>query len=220
MSSHDPFTSYEEAWEFIYGPEGIAPKASEWFARQFPDGHNTSLRPLVEDVLQQLPDFGPNLPRGGTDCELHPRALKLIARYGQDYKPDLEQARHFHTQELKPHPGQCFTNSWRLMRAMNKGGMGLVYVEGLAFGYLIEPMLHAWVSYGLDDEMAVDWSQYPGCPWNRYLGIAITEEEHAMLQAIAFPDTPERPLALLDIEHFPLIEEPLAKLLADRERPA
>lgn len=96
----------------------------------------------------------------------------------------------------------------------------LVYVEGLTVGFMAIPMLHAWNSYGLIDTRAVDWTMYVGCEWNRYIGIPFTEEEYAELQAIVFPRRRRRPISLFDGKIYPLVEERIQQLLADRKRPA
>lgn len=115
-------------------------------------------------------------------CEFHPRALELLAAQGIDYVPDVKKIKFFRDFDKEPMLGQCLLNSWQLMGAVNSGANGddskkIVYVEGMVWGYFTKPVLHAWNSYNLIDRRAADWSQYVGCEWSRYLGIAFTEEE-------------------------------------------
>jgi hypothetical protein len=147
-------------------------------------------------------------------------------KYGIDYKPDITRVPKFREFERKPIIGGCFSNSWSFMEAVNDGAKEagqesrLVYVEGMAWGFMADPMLHAWNSYGLSDTRAVDWTMYVGCEWSRYLGIPFTQEEHTELRSMIYPDEPRRPISLFDGKFYPQIEERILQMLASREPPA
>ena len=223
--------SYAEAWEEMYGEGGRAEAAARWFESQFSDGHATSIRPLLERIRELVSEEyfdmakrrAMEIPEGAIpECNFHPRALDLLLVHGMDYAPDIERCRNFKTLGFDPLIGQCFGNSWSLMRAVNNrdpDSAHLAYVEGLVYGYCTKPVLHAWNSFGISGTRALDWSHYVGCEWSRYFGICISEHEHESLRRIVFPDEPSRPVSLLDLHFYPFIEEPLTELLAARGKP-
>lgn len=218
-----PISSYAEAWEDVHGKGGLAKKAQQWFSEVFPEGHATSIRPLVRRARELI---GPDVvqqPLPGRECGFHVRALELIERYGIDYTPDMSKTEEFRAWETQPEIGSCFANSWSLMVAVNKSKRAdlpeMVYVEGMVWGFMTDPVLHAWNSYRLTDVRALDWSHYVGCEWSRYIGIPFTQAEHEELRAAIFPKEPNRPVSLFDIEFFPLFEERIREMLASRETP-
>lgn len=223
MSKIEPFTSYEAAWDYVYGSNEFSAKADAWFLERFPEGHDSSIRPLAARMHEILKERGYEYKAtSGTECNFHIRALELLIAHGVDYKPDLSKVQEFREFERQPGMGQCFSNSWTLMEGVNSRATGvkrLTYVEGLVWGYLTDPVLHAWNSYGVTDSRSLDWSHYIGCQWNRYLGISFTQEEQAELQALVFPNEPLRPISFFDGKFFPLVENRLLELLANREPP-
>jgi hypothetical protein len=212
--------SEREAWKETYAPRN-AYKRRRWdrtFKRLFPKGHNTSLRPSVRRWAKpkvQLCFFRRRHMKNL--CQLHPRAFKLIAQYGIDYKP-----MRWREPPGDPRPRQCFWNSWQLVRTWHKltdeGREGLLdgppqYVEGIVIGVLTSPMLHAWNAYGLGSKDALDFTCYAGSDWNRYLGIPFTREEYQALCG-------NRTVSLFHRKCFPHVEAQLKKLLAKRAREA
>ena len=224
-----PITSYIQAWDEIHGPEGFAAEADIWFKKNFPDGHETSLKPFAEMMLSEIKAKGyiepPSVvPSKRDSCVFHPKALELLLEYGVDYAPDIKKIKFFRELGKEPKLGGCFGNSWQLMEVVNSGSNGddlrkIVYAEGLVWGLFTVPALHAWNSYSLSDTRAADWTQYIGCQWNRYLGIAFTETEFDCLRNIVFPNEPRRPISVFDLHYFPFFEEKIIQILASRAAP-
>lgn len=222
MPRFERITTYDGALEAVYGKNGCSERAAAWFAEKFPEGHATSIRPFAEMFLKELKRgwFEPTKKHTST-CYFHMRAVELLIRYGVDYTPADGQIEFFGTWEDKPAVGKCFDNSWLLMKERNArtDGNKLVYVEGMCWGFIGDPALHAWNSFGMQDTRAIDWTQFFACEWNRYLGIPFTQEEHAELCALIHKDETHRPISMFDIMFFPLVEERLTELLASREPP-
>jgi hypothetical protein len=72
----------------------------------------------------------------------------------------------------------------KFLKKQKKRKTQMSYVEGIAVGVYVRPMLHAWNSVGLNSRCAIDWTHFAACPWSRYLGIALTEEENAELRSL------------------------------------
>lgn len=104
---------------------------------------------------------------------VHPDAMDVLLKYGKDYSPV-----YWRTPPPEPKPRSCFLNAWILS---NSNNYSYVYVEGIAMGPVVPPMLHAWNTMRLRSTRAVDWTHYPITRWSRYLGIPLTKEEYAKL---------------------------------------
>ena len=94
----------------------------------------------------------------------------------------------------EPKEGSCFENAWLLAQvdaleaiAATGKSKSVVYVEGIVFGSLVRPMLHAWNTCGLQGEEAIDWTQYPVCEWSRYIGIPFTVSEVEAIYQVCRP---------------------------------
>ncbi len=219
MPGMNSFATHEKAWDYLYGPNGKGPEATTWFHDKFPDGHATSIRPLAEHLLRETKADRPLIVEEGK-CTFHEGALELMLAYGIDYAPYVDKIQMMHEMPRKPEIGSCFANSWLFMEAINsaeKSDKRLVYVEGVAVGYLASTMLHAWNSFGLQDTRAIDWSMYPACPWNRYFGVPFTETEHEELRTSIFPKKKRRAISLFDVQYFPLLANRIIDILASRE---
>lgn len=222
MAKRRLIRDYAEGCEAIYGEGGVKDHCDAWFAREFPGGHAQSIRPFLEQCVDSI-ESGAVFEKGTNGYalnEIHPRAFRLLIDYGVDYTPfawDLERVR---SSSLQPLPGQCFVNSYRMMEAANSqgpefAGEKMVYVEGVAIGALVPPMLHAWNAYGHAGTVAHDWSHYLGSRWSRYLGIPFTLEEHYELCSKVHPRK-WKPVRLLHLTTFPKVEAHIQELLAAR----
>lgn len=217
------FHTEREAWDMIHGPNGSTKAYEDYFKELFPEGHKESLQGLA--YLYSTPN-GKCIP--GTPSwslrSFHPDAFKLLAEYGQDFKPQGW---------VKPPPmGEprstgCFVNSWQFMQAHNKwreqqplkarrNTKKMVYVEGIAYGAAVSPMLHAWNALGLRDKWCIDWSHYAACNWTRYFGIPLTSEEYHKALDLVHPRK-QYILLLLKRPHFPRRESYLKDILAARK---
>lgn len=220
MPGMNSFASVEAAWDFLYGPDGDGPAATQWFHKAFPKGHETSIRPLAEELLARF-KAGKEIEVEKGKCAFHPGALEILLVHGIDYIPYTDKLLMMHGMRRKPRIGQCFGNSWQFMEAINAGEKSdkrLVYVEGMAVGYMANTMLHAWNSFGLSDKRASDWSMYPACPWTRYFGVPFTEAEHEELRSSVWPNH-RRAVSLFDLKSFPFFAERILEILAKREQP-
>lgn len=176
-------------WKYLHSTESAPLRRvlTRQFNKMFPQKHETSIRPFVREVVRRIKEEPALLERnffklmGG----IHPEAMEIILKYGKDYAPYIWQ-------KTLPEPkrGWCFDNAWILVetdknrRKREKRKEPLVYVEGIAFGLRVKPMLHAWNALGLDGEIAYDWSIYAISHWTRYLGIPFTAEEHKKLHSL------------------------------------
>lgn len=222
--TRDIVASYDQAWEVLYGEENVARKAGGWFVDTFPLGHDTSLKPMAKELLEtyKAPVRNTVVPVGAERCEFHPGALALLYEHGMDYFPSLKLQNFFRFNKQQPALGQCMGNSWQFMRAMNKDSLDetqFVYVEGLVYGYLTNPALHAWNAKSLTDTQAYDWTHYVGCEFSRYLGIPFTEAEYEALRVQMFPNAPRQPISLFETNTFPVIEDQIIEILASRRGP-
>jgi hypothetical protein len=226
MSDQEPFTSYEEAWNYVYEDPEFKFKADEWFSQNFPDGHDSLIGHIALVELAHMRSGFALQPSMPGKCVFHPDALELLLKQGRHYRSTPELSPKFRTFPRQPLAGECFGNSQVWMRNVNKGARRhkdtnrLCYVEGMVCGYLASPMLHAWNTYSLTDDRAIDWSMYIGCEWNRYLGIAFSEAEYNELQTSVFGKDKSAPISLFDQELYPLVSDLIAELFAARETPA
>lgn len=118
MSNYESITSYESVWNRVYGEGGLSAKAEEWFLKNFPQRHATSIRYLAIEMLQNLKltmrEFE---PQPGIKCGFHVRALELLVTYGIDYEPDITKVQKFHEFERKPNWVNAFQTlgySWKV----------------------------------------------------------------------------------------------------------
>ncbi|KKW43934.1 MAG: hypothetical protein UY97_C0001G0040 [Parcubacteria group bacterium GW2011_GWB1_57_6] len=169
-------------WKWLMSAQGknFRNLLSRRFARKFPLGHDTSLRAFIEQVAgrrargEQFTGYLKILN------SVHPAGLRLLLEYGVDYVPY-----EWTTVPFEPRPRHCFENAWLLAHlAMENDRVWaaipppILYVEGLAYGSIVRPMLHAWNTQGFGSRTAVDWTHYSVCPWSRYLGIPFTLDEY------------------------------------------
>ena len=85
------------------------------------------------------------------------------------------------------------------------------YVEGIAFGPVLKPMLHCWNGKGFS-KVGVDWSFYATTMWNRYFGVPFTPEEYKRLMYKVDPKNP-KVMPLFRKDCFELIEDELKEVL-------
>jgi hypothetical protein len=161
------------------------------------------------------------LPRGYFDAlnNMHPRALMLLAKYGEEFIPPPFNQPPFGGTE--PQRKRCFGNATFYQRMVNRmmreesESLRIDYVEGIAFGGSTEAVLHGWNTlYG--SRFAVDWTWYAVSGWTLYWGIPFAEGEYRYLRKLAHPQCDHRPL--FRSEHFPTIEEPIIRILERRAR--
>lgn len=171
-------------------------------------------------MCSQYAEGGP-IPDGYYDAlnGIHPRALRLIAQHGVEFCP-LPPSHH---PGGEPIPRACYGNAWFQMHLFNqemrKEGKTsrLTYVEGVALGSRSEPVLHAWNTLGTNGTHAFDWSWYAVTGWTYYIGIPLTEHQHARLRTLAYPDSGFH--LLFKTEVFPKIQTQLEAILQRRKVP-
>jgi len=112
--------------------------------------------------------------------------------------------------DAQPTFGACYGNAWALMRNTD-----VAYVEGIAVGALVRPMLHAWNCATLDSCRAVDWSHYAGSHWTRYIGVAFTRSEYDELLA-ATSHGGATIIGLFHVRYFGDIEELMGRIITRR----
>lgn len=184
-----------DIWATIRGGNKRSLRKQYWrdFRTLFPLGHSESIRDLVGFMGSRI---GQKKIARNDDLrylrDVHPRAFQLLEKYGQDYRPKFWHR----PPPIEPEKGKCFKNAWVLMSVAEtrrnngrKNALQAVYVEGVTLGLCL-PMLHAWNARSIDRGTAVDWTLYALCPWNRYLGIPLTSEEHKIAMRCMFPHEP------------------------------
>lgn len=145
----------------------------------------------------------------------HPRALMLIAEYGDEMKPAIWPI----PPAIEPRPRACYANSFGYQWGFNKqsrkikDGVRLDYVEGIAFGGRTSAVLHAWNS--IERKIAVDTSWYAVTGWTFYFGISLSQWQYDRLRNLAYPSGSFHLLFKPDV--FPRIEEPLTRILKRRK---
>lgn len=182
-----------QAWRLLQGDTKAAAyrrrQADRYFARLHPEGHAESIR-FIAQAGAKNPEH-PLITSDKTFLELiHPAAFRLIARYGVDYVPVLME--HAFANPLQPIIGRCFWNATLLSLSWNEHRREegtMLYVEGIAAGVHVPPMLHAWNALGETKE-ALDWSYYASAPWTRYIGVPFTPEEHEEIREAAGVEAP------------------------------
>jgi hypothetical protein len=127
---------------------------------------------------------------------VHPDSFAFLLRYGTEF---TERSRW----EKPPSWGEparkrCFGNSALLMRshanylAKHPGVArvrehAFVYVEGIAYGPVVNPMAHAWNATGLRSNKAIDWTFYAVNNRTTYLGLKLTSDEYEELCECIYP---------------------------------
>jgi hypothetical protein len=176
--------SMEAEWEWLRRDEGAKAREmfSESFWKMFPEGHNTSLRAFVQNrgTGRYSGLLFPERLMFRLLHEIHPDVFEFLFTYGRDYTPQVWGT----PPKGDPMKGACFINA-RVLTKIDVAGVNgatdqnepIVYVEGVAFGSVVRPMLHAWNTHGLQGAAAVDWTHYPVCEWSRYFGIPFTASE-------------------------------------------
>jgi hypothetical protein len=111
------FRSYEDVYEDLYGKGGRKAEYEKLFAKQFPEGHTTSIRPAMQECLTAIEQREPikNWTSGHFLNDIHPEGFKLLVKYGIDYVPHDWDIEEVYTSPLQPEIGQCFSNSYRMM---------------------------------------------------------------------------------------------------------
>ena len=199
------------------------PKAAELraandsiFNKLFPDGHDTSIRPIVlqgltvplRQRLRELMthDLG----------KLSPEAIQLLYEYGIDYTP-VRWGRGPYEQSLQPVWGGCYANSYFVTKTSEATlGEQMDYVEGIVHGFMggLNAIVHAWNTRATDNRRAYDWSLYPSCHWYRYFGVPFTLEEY---QEILTDSGIKRDyISLFHKGHFKYTRGPLRRVLERR----
>lgn len=184
--------SQRDDWEWLRSQKGedFRNLLSRRFERKFPSGHETSLRPFVTQVATQRARGAHYIGALKLLNNVHPAALTLLLEYGVDYSPYEWESMPF-----EPKPNHCFSNAWVLAHIAAEGSQTWqtipspnLYVEGLAYGSVVRPMLHAWNTEGFDSHVAIDWTHYSVCPWSRYLGISLTLDEYWSICRLKYLD--------------------------------
>ncbi len=185
------------------------------FETFFPRGHDESLRFIARTCASKgFESLTPaDLFRHLGD--IHPEAFELLDRYGVDYVPKVLDAR-FTRKSDQPMRNGCFRNSALILHSFGSQSREdrMDYVEGIAFGADVWPMLHAW-NVDAREGMVFDWTFYPSVRWTRYFGIPFTLEEHTLLCESANPGS--NVASFLHREMFPRCSERLHILLEKRE---
>ena len=150
--------------------------------------------------------------------DIHPDAFKFIVRYGVSYHPKYFRK----PPQLEPLPFKCFENAQRLMLTTNdsRGKYStdeMLYVEGIVFGAVCDPMLHAWNTTTQKPSRCTDWTFYSGTHWIRYFGIPFSESDYRRLLRETFPKKKGwRIVAIFGKNHFAKLRPHLEMLLNER----
>ena len=213
-------------WEYLLGHNGwrLEKRRDEVIAELFPNYHDYSLRDFLAKFLdEEKARKMPHVIKSHDYSDLfrlHPRAIHLLLVYGKHYIP-----KRFNSPMPEPENDGCFRNSLQMMMSSHVNGNDsekLFYVEGVAVGPLIRPMLHAWNSpvdrrWGIN--VAIDWTLFSFAHWNKYFGVALTFDEFNGMAKILHPESDELcSLPLLNRKNFPLIEGRMIEVLEARNR--
>ncbi len=216
------FRSTREGWRHFHSDTKAAKQrcryADEDFAAMFPGGHDYSLRDMAlasydPEFLKKLDERRP----GHSLRDIHPEALQLLVAYGTDYSPYLFGVEAYN-EKLQPVMGACFQNAHFLMCDRNRvreSERHFMYVEGIAYGVMVQPILHAWNTTKSSPDKAVDWTLYPSTKWLRHYGIAFTAEEFKHIHRVS--NASEGRVSLLHQDRFEFIEKGLREVLSERE---
>ncbi len=215
------FKTERESWDMLRGPRKRRLRRHlAWRLHKLTPNPRRVLEDCVHpEVVRSLSSepYGKYLPI------FHPRAFALLLRYGKKYTP----LRWNNPPPFgEPLDGGCGANAWRLMHLHNsslrrrpetvaKGKHPMVYVEGLALGSVLYPMLHAWNARGREGCEAIDWTFYAGSAWIHYWGVPFTRTEAQTAFTLIAPAYPRAAL-LFERENFTRVEDYLTQLLAKR----
>jgi hypothetical protein len=190
ISLDEPYLDEQEAWSDLRLPSARDTRKmlNSYFRRMFPEGHKSSLRPII--AMMTTPEGRSRVlehEMGRYLEDVHPDAFELLFRYGEDFVPRT----FFRPPKQEPKPKACFENAYTLMRATNmhtsSTGIEVRYVEGVIFGAVCDFMLHAWNTTVDSPSRALDWTFYSGTHWLRYYGVSVSESEYKHIIASAFP---------------------------------
>ena len=211
MPRTEHYRNEREAWEDLRTPHAYETRAEirKEFQSLFPHQHKTSLRSFISYLTDKkvLADVVSH-QKGELLSDVHSDSLPIIEKYGVSYRPWC-----FHEPPaLEPKPYGCFENAYKLM------SVGNLYVEGIIFGAVCKPMLHAWNVSPNRPRTAIDWTFYSGAHWIRYFGISLTKAEYTTLVANAFPELGDKRkvTTLFHVRDFERIKPHLVKLLERR----
>lgn len=196
VSIENNYTNERAMWNEFFGLNAGACDLRRETRRQFkelnPEGHDTSIRCLVENFLERSQNN--EVFNGSFEYtnNVHPRAWNVILDHGKDYRPISFRGTSVHSDEKQPEPANCFFNAFEMMYALNchVEGLEATYVEGFAAGPVVPPMLHAWNGVGFSKN-ALDWTFYTSTMWTRYFGIPFTCEEYEFMREAANPGKPQ-----------------------------
>ncbi|MDB5194951.1 MAG: hypothetical protein JWO84_135 [Parcubacteria group bacterium] len=221
MTDDEPVRTERQAWKVIHGSGKQASAIRRWlhtdFEKMFSQGHRTSLRELAAEAAK-LRHTGETFRKtpGHLVGKIHPAALDLLVEFGVDYYPRPWKKSKPQEWKLQPTNGGCAADAQLMLRIHNKGSSKpLMYIEGLAVGPDVPPMLHAWNTRGLLSRKAYDWNHYSSAQWSRYLGIAFRAEELEHLQRLIDPNPRTCPLLFANT-HYPRIESEVHRILLAR----
>lgn len=154
------------------------------------------------------------LPEGFSDGlnSIHPRALMLIAKFGEEYTGLSWKS------GIEPEKGGCFANARMQQFICNRHSFSttrrMYYVEGVGFGGRTAPVHHAWNAY-TNHATALDWTWHSVASWCLYFGIPLTQGQFRLLRQRAYPGGKTFHL-LFSQKVFPPIEEMLTTMLEER----
>lgn len=216
--SDEHFESSREAWDVFRGTQGRERRRAllKEFRSMFPEGHRTSIRDIATSSRQE--EFQ-NKIHSFEQLEylrnIHLDAFAMLAEYGTDYTP-----RFWHRHPgIEPKPSACHLNAMTAVYAYKIEGQeesSCVYVEGVAFGPGVPPMLHAWNARNTSTSIASDWTFYPLSHLVRYLGIPLTFREYRTAIRLIHPENPQI-LLLFTRENFPRVKQYLLEVLHGRK---
>jgi len=197
-------------WEVLHGPHKADICAE--FDTEYQRIHGPtqkSLRLFVQNAVDTYSYLG-----GSYLTAMTPEALAFIAQHGQDYTPQ-----EFSKKMPEPRPRRCHVNAWEWMRVANQPvpKCKLVYVEGVAYGVYVPPMLHAWNARGLQTVEARDWTFYSRTKWIKYFGIPFTQEEYSRCCRILGRRPDPYPQLLFEGDNFKRLAPTLTRILTHRK---
>ncbi len=187
----------------------------------------------AEDLLQftieglaQGKSISPESSMGGL-LDIHPEAFRFLRRWGRIYqnhewkKPPLwgEPVRKkcfLNSASLAERQRRHFKKRKNLVRSVRHLRQ-LVYVEGVVYGPLVNPMLHAWNVQGINGRVAIDWTFYAFNHVVRYFGIPFSIEEHQRLCKVSSRNT--KAMTFFHRKYFtPRMRTEMIKILLARKR--
>ncbi len=201
-------------------------KLRKKFENMFPKGKD--MESLLVSARQRVAEgkgFTPQT-KGQYLESVHPDAFRFLLRHGKEYKP----LRWDKAAVGQPRRKSCFLNAYSIvdvthqivMRKKNaslsvKQNTLAVYVEGIACGPLVWPMLHGWNSKGMRGDTAFDWTFYTVNNRTKYFGIPLEKDEY---QRLCKCTNPRRTvISVFHREMFSVrVKVNLQKILLERKR--